>query len=114
MNMVHLSQPPALFLAAERLSQPNNYSPPQTSKTEKLKASDENSEFASSLFHFNLPIQIINNEPAAPISSSGVFSFAKNHLKSIKTSLGEKLFNVDEHAKDMPCDNLIWSTNGAF
>lgn len=29
MNMVHLSQPPALFLAAERLSQPNNYSPPQ-------------------------------------------------------------------------------------
>lgn len=29
MNTVHLSQPPALFLAAERLSQPNNYSPPQ-------------------------------------------------------------------------------------
>ena len=28
MNAVHLSQPPALFLAAERLSQPNNYSPP--------------------------------------------------------------------------------------
>lgn len=79
-----------------------------TSKTEKLKTSDENSGFVCFLFPFSLPIQIINNEPNAPINSFGGFSFAKNHFKSIKMSLVEKLFNVKEHTRDMPSVNLIW------
>lgn len=85
---VHLSQPPALFLAAGRLSQPNNYSAPHI-KGREVKDLQVQLCF---LFHFSLPVQIINNEPAAPNSWFSVPSFAKNHSEPIKTSPSENVW----------------------
>lgn len=87
---------------------------PITSKAKKLKTSDGNSGSLRFPFYFCLPIQIINNEPTAPIRLFVSFSFAKNHLKSITGSLVEELFNVNEHVKDMPPVNPFCTQNLRF